>query len=514
MNTGPRSEGTADTVPVPVVVPSRPEPSGPPTGTPAGAPAGEPATAPGGSGASDLTTYRVLTDGTAAPTASPPLPSRRGILVRLGLTALALVVAILVGTSFAASRLAEREAVNDVATTTNLLALSVVQPALTDGLLTGDETAYANLDRIVRANVLPAGIVRVKLWRPDGTIVYADEQRLVGQQFPLGTEQREALADPRTAAEVSDLDRSENEFERYGGKLLEVYRPVWTPSGTELLFEVYGDYAPVQARAFDLWRGLAGLLTSALLLLVVLLAPVIWRLLDRLEAARSQREDLLQRAVAASDSERRRIAADLHDGPVQDLVASSLAVSGVGAATRRRGDHALADRIDDAAMTVRSSIASLRSLLVDLYPARIADAGLAAALGDLARPLTSRGVAVTTTIDPELAGQLSGAEQQVVHRVARECLRNVVRHASARSVTLSLRDAPTYAARPGERATTLVVADDGVGFDLDDVVRREGHFGIRVLTDLAADIGGVLSVWSAPGEGTTWRLELRTGVGR
>jgi signal transduction histidine kinase len=255
----------------------------------------------------------LATGGIPAP--SKPLPSRRKLLLRLGLSALALVAVVLVGTSFAASRLAEREAVNDVANTTNLLALSVVQPALTDALLDGGQAAYDAFDGVVRDNVLPAGIVRVKLWRPDGTIIYADEGRLVGQQFPLGAEQREALADPRTSAEVSDLDRSENEFERYGGKLLEVYRPVWTPSGRELLFEVYGDYAPVQSRAFDLWRGLAVLLTSALLLVVVLMAPVVWRLLARLESARRRREDLLERAVEASESERRRIAADLHDGP-------------------------------------------------------------------------------------------------------------------------------------------------------------------------------------------------------
>ncbi len=253
------------------------------------------------------------------------------MLLQLGATAAVVLLLVLVGASWAASRLAEREAVNDAAHTTNLLALTVVQPALQDGLVDGAPAAVAAFDRVVRERVLPAGIVRVKLWRPDGTVVYADDGRLVGQRFTLADDQREALSSPQTRAEVSDLDRSENEFERYGGKLLEVYRPVWTPSGSELLFEVYGDYAPVQSRAFDLWRGLAGVLTTSLLLLLVLLAPVVWRLLERLESAREQREDLLRRAVDASDRERRRIAADLHDGPVQDLVASSLAVAGAAA---------------------------------------------------------------------------------------------------------------------------------------------------------------------------------------
>ena len=303
---------------------------------------------------------------------------------------------------------------------------------------TATPAAYDRLDRVVRENVLPNGIVRVKLWRPDGTVVYADERRLVGQRFSLGDEQRDTLEHPQTRAEVSDLARSENEFERYGGKLLEVYRPVWTPSGAELLFEVYGDYQPVQDRAFDLWRGLAGVLASSLLLLLVLMAPIIWRLLDRLQAAQQQREALLRRAVDASDGERRRIAADLHDGPVQDLVGSSLAVSGAAEAARADGRDALATTIAEAGSTVRASVASLRSLLVDIYPARLADAGLAAAINDLARPLEGRGIAVEVDVHDAAVARLTRTEQRVVHRVTRECLRNVVKHADATRVTVTL----------------------------------------------------------------------------
>lgn len=456
------------------------------------------------------------------------LPTRRRMLVRLGATAAAVLVVVVVGASWAASRLAEREAVNDAAHTTNLLATSVVQPALQDGLLTDDAAAVAAFDAVVRQSVLPAGIVRVKLWRPDGTVVYADDPRLVGQRFPLASDQREALSSPQTRAEVSDLERSENEFERYGGKLLEVYRPVWTPSGAELLFEIYGDYAPVQNRAFDLWRGLAGVLATSLLLLLALLAPVLWRLLERLGAARAQREDLLRRAVDASDRERRRIAADLHDGPVQDLVASALTVSGAAERVRAEGRADLAEPMLEAAATVRGSVASLRTLLVDLYPARLADAGLAAALTDLARPLTARGIEVSVDVDPAAVARLGAGAQQAVHRVARECLRNVVRHAGARRVTLSVAfgtDAdgaraaaaaasatPSPAGGPGVDATVVVrIDDDGVGFDPAAMGSRQGHLGVHLLADLATELGATLHVASAPARGASWLLVLPDG---
>ena len=457
----------------------------------------------GGRDHRDLPPWWTLADG-VAPARVRPLPSRRRMLVQLGLAALVVFVVVVVGASFAASRLAEREAVNDAAHTTNLLALAVVQPVLQDALLTGDPAAYAALDQVVRARVLPNGIVRVKLWAPDGRIVYADETRLVGQHFALGDEQRETLVAPQTRAEVSDLDRSENEFERYGGKLLEVYRPVWTPSGSELLFEVYGDYGPVSTRAFDLWRGLAGVLASSLLLLLVLMAPIIWRLLDRLGTAQEQRESLLRRAVDASARERRRIAADLHDGPVQDLVASSFAVSGAAESARAQGRSALSSTIGDAASTVRASIASLRSLLVDIYPERLADAGLATAVTDLARPLAGRGIAVSVDVDGEQAARLGELAQQVAHRVTRECLRNVVRHAGATHVWIRLSADGSDPARP----VVLRVRDDGIGFDPTLLPRLEGHFGVRVLADLATDVGAVLRVRSAPGRGTLWLLAL------
>ncbi|NUO34456.1 MAG: integral membrane sensor signal transduction histidine kinase [Dermatophilaceae bacterium] len=451
----------------------------------------------------NLPLWWTLADG-VAPSRVPPLPSRRRMLVQLSLAALAVFALVVVGTSFAASRLAERQVLNDVAHRTNLLALAVIQPALDDRLLEGDSAAFRAFDNVVRVRVVPNGIKRVKLWTIDGTIVYSDEASLVGKHYVLDKEQLNTLAHPRTQAEATDLNRSENEFERNDGKLLEVYQPVWTPNGTELLFEVYGDYEPVQERAFDLWRGLAGVLATSLMLLLVLMIPVMWRLLDRLDAAQHQREALLLRAIEASARERRRIAADLHDGPVQDLVASSLAVSGAAEVERAAGRTGLAATITEAAATVRASVASLRSLLVDIYPERLADAGLSTTLADLARPLSGRGIEVDVDVDEAVAARLSEVAQQLAHRVARECLRNVVRHADACHVTIRLGPNDDDPAHP----VLLSVEDDGIGFDPDILPRLEGHFGIRVLADLATEVGAVLRVSSFRGRGTTWQLAL------
>jgi two-component system, NarL family, sensor kinase len=433
-------------------------------------------------------------------------PSLRRIIVALTLIALVLVAVVLVGATLAASRLADREAVNDAANTANLLATSVVTPALTDDLLTSQPAAVARMDQAVRRSVLPNGIVRVKLWRPDGTIVYSDDARLIGRTFALDDEQRAALASPQTRAHVSTLDRSENEFEQFEGKLVEVYRPVWTPSGRQLLFEVYGDYQPVLTRASDLRRALAGLLISTVLLLAALLAPLGWRLIAALRSAARQRERLLQRAVDASDEERRRIAVNLHDGPVQELVASSYATAGAAqrAETAGRADDAAAIR--EAEEAVRATVGSLRSVLVDLYPASLATAGLASALSDLAASLRSRGVRVQIDLEPAALEMLDAPDERLVYRTTRECLRNVASHAQASTVEVSL-------TAEADRVV-LALDDDGVGFDAVTVLVTPpaGHLGLRSLVDLAERRGADLQVASAPGAGTRWRLVLpRTG---
>jgi two-component system NarL family sensor kinase len=261
---------------------------------------------------------------------------------------------------------------------------------------------------------------------------------------------------------------------------------------------LYGD---VTARSHELWRGFAGLVVSSLLLLVVLLLPVLWRLLDRVRVAQLHREELLQRAVDASHVERRRIAGNLHDGVVQELAATSFTLAGGVDRARRAGVPELADQLDDAVSTIRRSIGGLRSLLVDIYPPNLASAGLSVALQDLVGPLRSRGISVRLELSEDPLG-LESEPERLVFRITHECLVNVVKHAAASSVLVRLE-------RHGD-TVVLDVRDDGVGFDPAQVLAgpSTGHLGLRVLADLAHDAGATLAVRAAPGSGSHWRLTL------
>jgi two-component system NarL family sensor kinase len=204
----------------------------------------------------------------------------------------------------------------------------------------------------------------------------------------------------------------------------------------------------------------------------------------------------LQRAMDASFDERRRIAATLHDGVVQELVAASFAVAGSAQDAAAHGDVELAARLRDAGDAVRAGIGGMRSLLVDIYPPSLRTSGLGPALRDLAATVRAE---ITLTVDEPAAQALTAEQQQAVFRIAQECLRNAAAHADARTIVLSLRRT--------DAAVVLEVTDDGVGFD-PSTTRPEGHFGLSLMGDLARDAGAELAVRSAAGAGTSWRLTV------
>jgi signal transduction histidine kinase len=433
--------------------------------------------------------------------------SPRRLVARLVLGVVVVLSVVTVGGSFAARRLAEREAVNDAANTADVLAEAVVQPALSDALLTGDADALAAFGEVVREQVLGRAVVHVKLWTAEGKVVYADEPELVGRSFELDPSQQAALRDPQTHAEISDLDRDENTLDGAADdKLVEVYRPVWAPGGDKVLFEIYAPYDQVGQRSGQLWRGFAGVTLSSLLLFVILLAPVIWHLLSRLRGEQRHRELLLQRAVDASATERRLIAGTLHDGPVQDLAATSFLVAAAASEARVAGQEQLAEQLDTVSGSVRTSIRALRSLLVDIYPPSLAQAGLGAALTDLAQSVRAPGLDLRIDLDPAAEAGLERDQQRLVYRIAQETLRNVAKHAGPCTATMSL-----YLAEEG---VVLDVIDDGTGFEVAAQLEgpEPGHLGLQLLADLALTGGGQLQVASVPGRGTHWRLLLADQV--
>jgi two-component system NarL family sensor kinase len=425
----------------------------------------------------------------------PPRPVARAVAA-FGVAGAAALVAVALGTSVASRRAATDIAVRDARRDAVVVARTAVEPALTDGLLDGDPAAVDELDAVVRQRVLDTDLVRVKVWSADGRILYSDEPRLIGSRYALGAEDLDAIRTGGVAADVSDLTRPENRFERPFGKLLEVYLAIRTPGGTAVLFEPYYRYNAVTVGGRQVWGDFAPIMLGALIGLESLQIPLAWSMARRLRSGQVRQERLLRRAVEASDAERRRIAGDLHDGVVQDLASVSYTLAAI------EGDvpGPSRDALREAAAGTRRSIRALRSLLVEIYPPSLQDAGLRAALSDLTAPLAAHGVEATIDLPDDM--HLPVDVEALLYRAAQEALRNVVAHSQAHRVGIRL-------SRP-DHAAVLEVEDDGVGFDSAKAATRGrlGHVGLRVLGDLAADAGGRCEVTSRPGEGTRVLVEM------
>jgi signal transduction histidine kinase len=400
-----------------------------------------------------------------------------------------------------AARLAERQALVDARMFTELLASTLVDPGMAQTLLEGERGAVRTLDTMVEDHVgQDTELRRVKVWSPEGRVLYSDEAAEIGRSYPLSDHKLEALRTDTAVEEVSDLSDSESRRERpFGPKLIEVYAPMPTADGGRVLFETYLSYDRVLEQREAVLRTLMGLavvgfVTLAAVQLTIGLVNVRW--------LRRRQRAVDEHARASAERDRRLLARNLHDGPVQDLVGTAYVVDGARSAMRS-GDVAKADDLLGAASaSLRESVQGLRAGIVELHPRSIHQVGLAQAIDDLAQPLRTRGIAVTVEIlpTPEVVRELDGENVELAHACVRELLRNALQHADAQHVEVTVERGPDV--------LTMSVRDDGRGMDVADPGTEHGHLGLQALCDIATERSGSLELWSAPGGGTEVRVEL------
>jgi signal transduction histidine kinase len=423
-----------------------------------------------------------------------------GPVTKFMLSGLVALVIVGVGEGYFLHRETVDQAVENARNVTEVVGNGLVEPAITQAVIDGDPEAIAGLDALVRERLIKDPIVRVKIWTADGRIVYSDEPRLIGQVYPLPEDDLEALHSGRVAADLSDLSKVENRYEREHKRLLQVYMGMTSQGGEPVLFEAYLKASTVDASGTDIWLSFIPAILVGLLALELIQVPLAWSMARRLWRSQRDRMVLFRRAIEASDIERRRVAGVIHDGVVQKLTGLSYSLQAKADRLAPSGQAEAAGALEQAAADTRANVRELRAALVDLYPPDLERAGLAAVLSDLFAPLTAAGIETRLDIPPDLA--FSTEIEALLFRASRETLANVLKHSGATAVDerITIED----------DRVVMVVEDNGKGFSSAEVEarQREGHFGLRLLADLVAHAGGALQVQSQPGAGARVRLEV------
>jgi signal transduction histidine kinase len=205
--------------------------------------------------------------------------------------------------------------------------------------------------------------------------------------------------------------------------------------------------------------------------------------------------DALRRVVQAQELERRRLARELHDETGQALTSILLGLKPL--------EEALADHPARAALAelrehVVVALQDVRRLAVELRPAVLDDFGLVAALERLTESFAEQ-TGIRIDFHSALGeSRLPGEVETALYRVVQESLTNIVKHANARSVSISV-------ARR-DSAIAAVIEDDGAGFDQRAV--REGGVGLLGMRERLALLDGRVEIESRPGTGTTLVAEV------
>ena len=225
-----------------------------------------------------------------------------------------------------------------------------------------------------------------------------------------------------------------------------------------------------------------------------------------LQELAAAREQLLKRLMTAQEEERRRVARDLHDDLGQDLAGTAMQLEAIERAWPNGPEKAL-PALHKARALLADATERAYDVILSLRPSVLDDLGLAAAIRSHAgRVLQGTGTRFVLKAD-NFERRLPPEMETAVFRSVQEALGNAVRHGQAKeiSVVLSVRDG----------LVEVVVADDGVGFDVQGVTSAGGGQGVRGLgllgmQERVSPWGGEVQVESEPGRGT--RLSIRVPV--
>ncbi|WP_029421749.1 sensor histidine kinase [Alicyclobacillus macrosporangiidus] len=208
--------------------------------------------------------------------------------------------------------------------------------------------------------------------------------------------------------------------------------------------------------------------------------------------------DRIDQGIRILEEERRRIARDLHDGPVQDITNVSMRLEIIQQMIK--SDPQLAEcELDRLNRRVVRIVNDIRRLIYDLRPVAVDEVGLVKAISELCDSCTQDWkITFQMDVRPDVTDDIAPAKQVAIYRLVQEVFNNVKKHASATRVDV----------RVFREGAHLIVSiwDDGKGFDPNAI--PAGHYGIVGMKERIAYLGGRLDIQSRPGTGSTFTIRV------
>lgn len=214
------------------------------------------------------------------------------------------------------------------------------------------------------------------------------------------------------------------------------------------------------------------------------------------EGLEKLRAELLRRTVRAQESERQRIARELHDELGQTLTAIGLGLRAIGSNISSKPAHILREQVHEMETLAREGFRGLQNLISGLHPPQLDDFGLMAALRWYCSEVKERyglSVDLSNTGDEPV---LSVDKRVVLYRIVQEALTNVIRHAETGQAKVSV----TFE----QDSVSVRIDDSGRGFDVNSTLKKPGYpcWGLLGMIERAGLVGGECQVISEPGAGT------------
>ncbi len=378
------------------------------------------------------------------------------------------------------------------------------------------ETEIDHFKHLLRDTPLGRKIRSLKIWTPNGKLLFHPQESMIGEQFEP-TESLLKAASGSVAAEFDDADPGKEDFQeaQLDVKLLEIYTPVKHQDSDEIIAiaEFYHE-SDTLAEHLDETRKTAWLIVFATMLLAYgLLFIIVWRgnktiqtqgiaikekllqLKSLLENNKSLSQQLRRSLNSNTETNERlltRLSADLHDGPAQHLGFALLRLDTLGNSDK----HASSVIINELKSALQDSLTELRNISKGLALPKLADmsaADIATAAVKSHQSRTGSNVDLTINLDAAVP-DLQLPVKIALFRSIQEGLNNAYRHAEGQGQKVFL-----YS---DSAQLTVSISDSGPGFDPDNDMNNPDRLGLNGLRERIYGLDGQFSIKSKIGEGT------------